>query len=83
MIKDTFRIFRYGNSLGMRLPKNLNHSEYATGAVENLILADPTGEVPEKVLKQWLEEVEDKRIDYLKERRVRREQLGLSWRTIK
>jgi len=77
MIKSNLRIFKYGNSLGMRIPKDLDHSEYATSAAENLILADPTGEIPEDVLEEWLNEVEDKRIDYLKDERSKGEQLRI------
>jgi len=77
MIRTKPRIFKYGNSLGMRLPKNLDHSEYATCVAENLILADPTGGIPEEVLEGWLNEIEDKRIDFLKDRKSKRKQLKI------
>lgn len=77
MIRIKLRIFRYGNSLGMRLPKNLDHSEYATAVAENLVLADPTGKIPEKVLEEWLEKVEDTRIDWLKEQGSKKNQLKI------
>jgi len=71
------RIFKYGNSLGMRISKELDHSDYATSAAENLILADPTGEIPEEVLGDWLDEIEDKRLDYLKDEKSRKNQLKI------
>jgi len=77
MIRAKLRIFKYGNSLGMRLPKNLDHSEYATCVAENLILADPTGKIPEEVLEGWLNEIEDKRIDYLKNSKSKKKQLRI------
>ena len=61
----------------MRISKELDHSDYATSAAENLILADPTGEIPEEVLEEWLEEIEDKRLDYLKDKKLKKNQLKI------
>jgi len=77
MIKGEFRIFSYGNSLGMRLPKNLNHTDYATAAIEDLVLADPTGEVPDDILVGWLNEIEGKRIDWLRIKKTKKNQLKI------
>ena len=77
MVTSVLKIFRYGNSLGMRLPKDLQVSDFGTSASENLVLADPMGEVPGEVLAKWLEEIEDKRIDWLSSKKARKNQLKI------
>jgi len=62
---NDFRIFKYGNSKGLRIPKDLANVDYATLAAENLILADPTGEIPSSKLAEWLKEIEMKRISWI------------------
>lgn len=77
MIKGKLRVFRYGNSKAMRIFKSLNTVEEPTAVAENLMLVDPMGEVPETVLASWLAEIEDRRLEWIKEKRAKRNQKAL------